>query len=413
MNYKIKDKCRCCLSDNLTKYLNLTPQPLANSYHRNQNLVLDKYPMEVMICLKCFHSQLSIVVDPKTMYENYLYVSGTTRTLDNHFKELSKYCINKFTNIPTYMLRVLDIASNDGLLLEKFRNVGCTQILGVDPAKNLREISKSKNINTIVDFWSRRLALTKLPHQEYNIITVCNCFGHVDDLDDFLAGCYQALSGAGILVIEVPYGVKTLQEKEYSQMYHEHLSYFLVNSLSILLERHNMYIYDVMERDIHGGSLRITIRKGISNHCKKAREFIFKEESLGLFSLETYQEYEANILTNNYLLKEAIDNLRRDGYKIVGYGAAAKATVCISKTNIDVDYIVDDNELKVGYFLPAKNIPIKHSSLLRKEENKLAIIVFSWNFLKEIRERIVNICGDKAKQHITIIDTPEIKVDNF
>src|SRR6185503_10078214 len=280
MKYKKKIYCRCCKQKKLFLYLDLGKQPLANSYHKNENL--PEIPLRVMLCASCYHSQLSVVVDPDTMFRNYLYVSGTTDTFRNHQKALAQDAI---TRIKTHMPYVLDIACNDGSQLEYFRDLNC-KVLGVDPAKNLRKISKKKKIPVLVEYWTQQVA--KSVKKQFDIITGTNVFAHVDDLDEFLRATKIVLKDDGYLILEFPYADNMITHNEFDTVYHEHLSYFLVHSFKNLIERFNLYIFDVLRNPIQGGSIRFFKKKKKKNHSKKIDQLIQQEKRKGLLNKKTY-----------------------------------------------------------------------------------------------------------------------------
>jgi SAM-dependent methyltransferase len=396
---KKKKFCRCCKSKELFLYLNLGQQPLANSYHRGEKL--RKYPLEVNLCKNCYHSQLSIVVDPDAMFRNYLYVSGTTKTFRDHTKNLAKDAVKRFYK---KNLSVLDIACNDGTQLEYFRDLGCS-VMGVDPAKNLRKITREKKIPVVVDYWTPKVA--RKIKKKFDIMTGTNVFAHVDNLDEFLTACKIALKPDGIVILEFPYAVKMISNNEFDTVYHEHLSYFLVNSFKSLVERLGFFIYDVLQTPIHGGSIRFFIKKMGGLHSKKINKLIVKEKELGLLKKSSYMAFARRVKQNKDIFKKLLKESVRKGYKIVGYGAAAKGNTMLNFFGISCEYIVDDNELKWNYLTPGKNIPIKNPSTLKNEAKSLYIIVLSWNFYNEIVKKVLRIRDRKNDYFISYI--PKVK----
>lgn len=377
-----KDVCRCCGSNKLNKYLDLGSQPMANQYHKN-DIEINNMPLQLFYCAECFNSQIGIVVNPKEMFDNYLYVSGTTNTLQIYFENFVKSILSYTNNKEN--LTVLDIACNDGSLLEEFKKMGC-EIEGVDPAKNLREITVKKNINVHTEYWSSSFA--KKMNKKYDIITALNVFAHNDNATDFLNGCKEVMNNDSILVIEFPYNYKTITNNEFDQVYMEHLNYFLVNSFYKLSKKCKMPIIDVVESEIHGGSIRFILSIDENKkQTKKIEELINKEYSMGLFDEKTYKNYEDSINENIKNLKKYINFLETKNVKIVGYGASAKGNTFLNFSKINLDYIVDDNAMKHGYFTPGMNIPILNTSAITKED-ELSIIVLSWNFYDEIKSKI-------------------------
>lgn len=380
---KIKNSCRCCKSKKLIKYLNLGLQPLANSYHKNEKL--PRYELAVNLCTNCFNSQLSVVVDPDSMFKNYLYVSGTTKTFRDHTKKLAANAVRRFSR---KNLTVLDIACNDGTQLEHFRQLGC-RVVGVDPAENLRIITKRKNIPVEVDYWRPKLA--EKYKDSIDIMTGTNVFAHVNDLDEFLTACKIALKEDGVLILEFPYADKMIEYNEFDTVYHEHLSYFLVNSFNTLVRRLGFYIDDVLQTKIHGGSIRFFIKKGGIQNTTKVDRLIREEKAKGLLDVVTYKKFSARVKKNKKDMKELMLKLSKNNCKVIGYGASAKGNTMLNYFKIKPDYIVDDNKLKWGYKTPGMNIPIVSPSEIAKEKGQLYIIVLSWNFFNEIAKKVQKI----------------------
>lgn len=396
--------CRCCGDKNLFLYLDLGKQPLANSYHKEDKL--KKYPLEVMLCKKCFHSMLSVVIKPELMFKNYLYVSGTTETFQNHCRELAKDAV---TRVKTKKIRVLDIACNDGTQLGFFKKLGC-DVYGVDPAENLREITNKKNIPVIVDYWSKKVA-QKLG-RKFNLITGTNVFAHVDQIDKFLAACFLALEDDGVLILEFPYANNMIKYNEFDTIYHEHLSYFLVNSFATLATRMKFQVVDLLRTPIHGGSIRFFLKKGIGSHSQKVTALIQKEKESGLFDIQTYKLFAKNVAKNRNYLRKLVSDLRKDRKKVIGYGASAKGNTMLNYFNLDLDYIVDDNSLKWEFVTPGRNILIKSPKILQEERENLYIVIMSWNFYKEIVGKIKKLRGNKYHDN-AILYVPKVILNSI
>lgn len=400
MKYKIKKICRCCKSHNLLLYLDLGKQPLANDYHKGNNL--PEIPLEVMLCAKCFHNQLSVVVDPDSMFKNYLYVSGTTQTFRKHCSDLADNAVSRFSS---RRLNVMDIACNDGTQLEYFRELGCN-VMGIDPAENLRSLTKKKKLNILVDYWTQKIARNF--KKKFDLMTGTNVFAHVDDVDEFLKASKIALKDEGILILEFPYAENMVANNEFDTVYHEHLSYFLVNSFKILIERLGFHIVDIIRTPIHGGSIRFFIKKGKNKHCQKVYDLIKSEKEKGLLKISTYKKFAQQILKNKKDMNKLIDNLRRKKKNVIGYGASAKGNTMLNYFKINLDYIVDDNPLKWGYMTPGRNILINNPQILKSEKNNLYIVILAWNFYNEIVKHVLKIRG-KNKKDTALLYVPFVE----
>ncbi len=391
--------CRCCGGENLHRYLDLGEQPLANSYHKGETL--ERYPLEVDVCRECFHSQLSVVIDPKIMFEHYLYVSGTTLTFRLHCKELARDAVARSKSLSP---RVLDVACNDGLLLECFRSLNC-DVQGVDPSVNLREYTREKGIPVEVDYWSETVADRV---GTFDIITATNVFAHVDDADGFLKACGKALNPGGFVAIEFPYCEDMIAKCEFDTIYHEHLSYFLVNSFRRLTRRRGFEIFDIVQTPIHGCSIRFFIRPSDGGDCPAVGDLIAEEGRKGMLDVATYDTFGAKVAANKESFLKEVEEQRKTR-KVVGYGASAKGNTMLNFFGLKLDYIVDDNKLKHGHMTPGMDIPVVAPAALADEDGPLAVVILSWNFGKEIAKKIVSLRPD-SKGDVCLLYVPETKV---
>ncbi len=386
MSYEVRKTCRCCDSTNLEQVLDLGQQPLANSY-TTEPKGLDTYPLELMVCRDCFHNQLSIVVDPDEMFRHYLYVSGTSRTLRVHFEELAEEACER-ANLGSP--RVLELASNDGTLLEAFRNRG-GRVVGVDPAANLVQIAREKDFGIVAGYWP---AVADLVYGPFDIITACNVLAHVDSPRDFLSAALAKLDEDGEIIVEVPYCKEMILDCEFDTVYHEHLSYFLVGPLLELLESIGAYAADIKTVPIHGGSLRVAIRRGGPLHCNRALLMAEAERIDGLYEMATYVTFRERVLNNTRSLRELVWKLVSEGQKVIGYGASAKGNTLLNYTVLPLSYIVDDNPLKHGYYTPGQKIRICGLSEVEADAQSLNVVLLAWNFAKEIKEN-----WNKTRRH--------------
>jgi len=359
-----------------------------------------------MLCKNCFHSQLSIVVDPELMFENYLYVSGTTETFRKHCEDLAVDAVKRFSR---KKLSVLDIACNDGTQLEFFRSLNC-EILGVDPAKNLRKITLEKNIPVIVDYWSK--ALAKKIRKKFDIITGTNVFAHVDNIMDFLLACKEVLNENGYIILEFPYCDKMIKNNEFDTVYHEHLSYFLVNSFFTLIDKAGLTITDIIQTPIHGGSIRFFLSSKRSKASDKTKKLIDLEKKSGLLNLITYQKFTERVNLNKKTFKNKLKELKKTGKRIVGYGASAKGNTMLNYFKANLEYIVDDNPLKWDYLTPGRDILIVSPERFSKDPVNLAIVILSWNFYAEIKKKIKKL-RPKTKADLCILYVPTVSVNKL
>lgn len=395
-NYTVADRCRACFGDNLKEVLDLNVQPLANNYHKGEDQ--ENFPLKINMCRSCFHVQLSVVVDPDLMFKNYLYVSGTSKTLNKYFEDFVDLC-EEYTESKG---RVLDIACNDGTQLDKFKEKGW-DTYGIDPAENLFELS-SKNHHIICDYWS--VPLANEYENKFDAITAQNVFAHVADIHAFLNAAHLALADAGHLFIQTSQADMIL-DSQFDTIYHEHLSFFNTKSMKTCANLLGFSLIDVRKTDVHGGSYVFVLRKGTHDESLANKRLEY-ESSRGLFEMETYDKYAEKCKKVVEDFRKEVDNFRQKGFKIIGYGAAAKGNTFLNFADITLDYIVDDNELKWDLMTPGQNISIKNPECLKEENpDKIVIVPLAWNFFKEISTRANNI----ANRNLTFIKYfPEVEV---
>lgn len=387
---QIAANCRVCRNPLGDPVLSLGNQPLANAYIKREDLSKPEpvVPLMLSYCPICELPQLAHIVNPKLMFTNYVYVSGTTSTLKQHFDE--------FTNsyIGCEPLRVLDIGCNDGTFLASWDKRH--ELFGVDPAENLYHtaLKNCPEAYIVCGFWGTNAVRRHIPEKSFDIITAFNVFAHVDDIKTFLSDCERALHINGTLFIEMPYLGTTLRHGEFDQIYHEHLSYFSFEAMYSAAYRNGFVIIDIEYfPNIHGGSMRYKLRKRES----LVDEFDWNDERLLLFRERESQDrinrkfidFIANTKVTKNLLETIVDENWHEGIQVVGYGASAKGNTVLNYCNdMQIKYIVDDNPLKVGLFTPGRRVEIMPVEQLAKEDCPLAIVLFAWNFKDEILKKI-------------------------
>lgn len=383
--------CRSCKSTDLEKIVSLGNSPLANNFLTKEELASKEvsYPLEVYFCKDCGLSQLGYIVPAEKMFSNYLYMPSTSDTFVKHFSDMASDLTQRF-DISKGDL-ILDIGGNDGTLLKEFKKYGAN-VLNIEPAKNIAEVSEAKGVETFNDYFTEVNALKILEKVgKAKMIIGTNVFTHIDNLDDFIKGVETLLDNAGVLVIEVYYLGSIIKNMSFDIIYHEHLSYFTANSLKKLFEKHNMTMFDVKLVPIHGGSLRVFVCNSGAYPIEPAVEqFISNELDGKLDSIETYTNFTKQIESLKTRVLNILKILKSQGKKIVGYGAPAKGTTLLNYFGIDntiLDYIVDRNTLKQGMYVPGVHIPIlKPESLL--EDRPDYIFILAWNFADEIMRQL-------------------------
>lgn len=391
------DVCLCCRSQNKI-LLDLGYQPLANDFHE-LNVMSEVYPLKLMYCETCFHCQLSHAVNPEILFRNYKYVSGTSQTGLNFFRDNAKF-INDMFSKPG---KILDIACNDGSQLDYFKQLGW-DTYGVDPAENLCPIAEQKGHTILCDFWNENIA-KRLPIMD--VITAQNVFAHTEFIDKFLQDSKIIMDDNTKLFIQTSQR-DMIRNGEFDTTYHEHISFYNSLSMKTLVERNGLNLNNVYHPDIHGGSYIFEISKvKIEGNIEEVMRI---ERDNGLYGIYLYENFRLNAIRSIYNVRSLI-NKYKGTHKIIGFGAAAKGQTFICYGNIKVDYIIDENPLKIGTYSPKLNIPIVSPNHFRDDLcSKYLIIILAWNFAKEIVQKINKIKGGKE---VLIISKyfPEIEIN--
>lgn len=374
--YKFINKCICCDNPNLFVILDLGEQPLANNFHNNTKQI-DSYELKLMGCHECWHTQLSIEVDRELLFTNYLYTSGTSKTLKQYFDAFTE----KYNQINAG--NVLEIACNDGSQLDSFKLCGWNTF-GVDPAKNLYPISSKKGHTIICDFWCDEVA-SQLPNMD--LVVAQNVFAHTTEVNKFLQSCKLCMKENTKLIIQTSQA-NMFDNNEFDTIYHEHVSFFSVHSMKTICERNGLVLNKVYKTDIHGTSFVFEI--GLTNDQDGSVTNNIELEK-NKFTRTFFKNYGTNAINCLNALKKFVKDK-----EVIGYGAAAKGMTVLNAGNIKLKYIVDDSPTKQGLFTPGTNIPIVGKEKLLTEMDNLIILPLAWNFYEEIRERVKTIRPNKT-----------------
>ena len=387
-NYVEIKECLACTSKNLRNVLDLGIQPLANDYHKGEDL--SRYPLNVNLCQECFHLQLGCSVNPDLMFKNYLYVSGTTETLRKYFDNFAIETLKYSKKANT----ILDIACNDGTQLDSYKKLGLSTF-GIDPAENLHENSIKKGDEVICDYFNSNTVL-KFKGRKFDMITAQNVFAHTRFTEDFLISCKEVMHDNSFLFIQTSQS-NMIINNEFDTIYHEHISFFNSNSMKVLVERCGLFLHNIFKTDVHGTSYVFVITKKDIGRCEGVEENIKLEKKNKIYDILTYPKYALKCYKATFNLKNRLLKLKKSGYVLVGYGAAAKGNTFLNFGDIQLDFIVDDNPLKQGLFTPGMNIPITPPNSLSKIDpgSKIAFVPLAWNFYPEIKKRIKSVRTSK------------------
>lgn len=378
--------CRACKQRGLMEFLYLGKQPPANALLSSASDKEEKYDLGLGSCPTCGLIQLTRIVNPNVLFKNYVYYSSISQRMTEHFARYAHDIADRF--VPENGL-ILEIGSNDGVLLQalKGRKV---RALGVDPADAVARNAQSKGIETIIDFFNEDTALKiREKYGPASAVIANNVFAHIDDLDSVLKGVNSLLSPDGIFVIETPHVVDFLERLEFDTIYHEHLSYFGVEPLGVLFGRFGFEIFDVRKQKVHGGSIRVFARH---KKCVKypvspsVSEFLEAEKAARTKDGARLQEFSRAVEGLRSDLIDTVSRLKKEGKKIIGYGAPAKGNVLLNYcgfTANEIEYLVDDTPAKQGLYSPGVKIPIRSPAHFHSDNVDVALLL-AWNHQEEI-----------------------------
>ncbi len=404
--------CRFCGEKLEHTFADLGVSPLANSYVKPERLnhMEPFYPLHVRVCSRCFLVQLPQLATREEIFEDYAYFSSYSDSWLAHCRAYASMMVERFRLGP--QSRVVELASNDGYLLQYFveRKI---PVLGVEPAANVAEVATKRGINTTVAFFGEKTA-RRLAEEGWaaDVIAGNNVLAHVPDINDFVAGIRILLKPDGVVTIEFPHLLQLMQQNQFDTIYHEHFSYLSFTTVERVFAKHGMKLFDVEELPTHGGSLRIFAAhqgddsKPVSQAVVEMRG---REERAGFLTLQPYLEFSDRVVkTKRRLLRFLID-AKEQGKHIVGYGAPAKGNTllnyCGVRTDL-LDYTVDRNPVKQGQYLPGVRIPI-HAPEKIRETKPDYVLILPWNIREEVMTQMAHIREWGGR---FVVPIPEVKV---
>ncbi|MEN6348195.1 MAG: class I SAM-dependent methyltransferase [Syntrophomonas sp.] len=386
-------KCRFCSTTLKDTVVDLGMSPLSNSFISAEQLNSKEvfYPLHVYVCPKCFLVQLEEFESPDVIFNDYAYFSSFSDTWLNHARQYTELMYERFSIMNKKL--VIEIASNDGYLLQYFRDKG-TEVLGIEPAANVAQTAIDKGIPTVVDFFGTSLA-RKLTNDgiKADLLLGNNVLAHVPDINDFVAGMKRILRNDGIVTMEFPHLLKLMEQQQFDTIYHEHFSYLSFTTVETIFTAHGLKLFDVEELSTHGGSLRIyACHADDSKHfvSKRVTEMKDKELVFGMKNPETYRGFADKVKSLKFELLETLLTLKKLGKTIVGYGAPAKGNTLLNYCGIRTDFIeytVDRSPYKQGKFLPGTHIPIYEPKVIAETKPDY-VFILPWNLKDEIMEQL-------------------------
>jgi len=397
-------QCRSCKSDRLISVLDLGKQPWCNDLVTADNCNKVKtYPLHLIYCMECRLLQLNYTVPKEVMFKEHDYLSGTTKTLRDHFYKIAKENKKQFNLVSSDL--VVDIGGNDGTQLLQYKKLGMHNVVNVESAHNIASISKKSGVPTINDFFTEDSARLNFKEGSTKLVNAAGVFFHLEELHSVIKGIKYILAEDGVFTIQCMYAGELVKNESFDMIYHEHLCYYTLDSLMNLLKPYGLEVFDAYHSPIHSGSLIVKVCHGRKYHPTPS--FYSTLEMDKQFDLSSFLRFADKMREKQYSLRNYLQTLRKEGKTIYAYGAPAKGNTLLNYESINnelIDKSVEINELKVGKFLPVSNIPIEMES---KEDYPDYYLLLSHNFEEEIIEKNKDLINKGVK---FITPFPEIKV---
>lgn len=382
--------CRFCSHQLTNKFVDLVNSPASNSFLSKEQLNEPEifYPLKLYVCDKCMLVQIDEYKKSDEIFDkDYVYFSSFSTSWLNHAKKYVEMIIGRLGLDQNSS--VVEIASNDGYLLQYFKKLDIPS-LGIEPTASTAKVAREKGIEVIEDFFSLSLAKKM---KKADLVLGNNVLAHVPDVNDFVSGLKEALKADGTITMEFPHLRRLIEDKQFDTIYHEHFSYFSLHTIIKIFKKQGLDIYDVEELPTHGGSLRI-YAKHSQNSSKIFTENIKKvlddEERDGLHSLDGYNNFQNSVEAIKYDFMRFLLDAKRDKKKVVAYGAAAKGNTFLNFCGIKkdlIEFVVDKSPYKQNTFLPASHIPVVAEEKI-SELKPDYIIIFPWNIKEEIMDQL-------------------------
>lgn len=405
-------RCRFCGSPLTHTFVDLGMSPLCESYLTEGELNEKEsfYPLHVYVCDSCYLVQLQEYVPPDQIFTEYAYFSSFSDTWLEHAKNYMKQMIGQFHLDKSSL--VVEVASNDGYLLQYFKEAG-VPILGIEPAANVAAAAQQKEIPTLVEFFGVQTARELADNgMSADLLIGNNVLAQVPDINDFVEGLKIILKPHGVITIEFPHLKRLMEGNQFDTIYHEHFSYFSLLSTEKIFSHHGLKIFDVEELPTHGGSLRIYathFENGGMMANGRVSRLRSVEEKNGFLTLEPYRAFADQVEKTKRALLSFLINAKQKGATIVGYGAPGKGNTLLNYCGIRsdfLDYTVDRNPYKQGRYLPGTHIPIYDPSRI-DETHPDYLFILPWNFKEEIMKQMDHIRSWGGK---FIVPIPEVRV---
>ena len=401
-------RCRSCNHKEFLEFISLKRQPPANAFLKEEDFDKEiSYPLDVTCCKNCLLVQLTeeSYIPRDKLFLDYAYASSISGGLRNHFTELANQLKSEFN--PKI---VVDIGSNDGVLLKPLLELGC-EAIGVEPAANLAKQANVNGLTTLCSYFNKEIVDKIISDSGHaDIVVASNVFAHLDEYHDIIENIKSLLSENGTYIVEVQYFADMIKDMTFDNIYHEHVLYYTVHSMINLFDKHNMNVYKVEKIPTHGGSIRGYISKTNNPRHHSVDDLLKEEKQNGIDDLHTLEKFNDQLQNNINEIRELFNRLSNEKKRIFGYGAPAKSSTMINSIGLDnsnVELIIEDSPLKQGLFTPGSHIPITGPEILQ-DETPDYLMIFAWNYADEIIAKV----EEKHPNLDYIIPMPNLRLIN-
>jgi len=401
--YQNRETCASCDGNDFETILDLGIVPLAGYFPLKEQIHYEiKYPLSLLVCNSCKLVQTDSVINPKLLFEDYRYLSSVGLT--NHFTDVANILNDKYD---VSNKNILEIGCNDGVLLEPLSKLGAF-VEGVDPAVNVVQLAKAKGLKVYNDYFNDQTFGSVEFESKYDLVISNNTFAHIVDIQSVIRGINHVLKPNGDFIFEVHYLNNLIGEKQWDNVYHEHIFYYSITALKNMFQKHNMTLVDFEEIPIHAGSIRVTVKNKNTFISQKISNRI-ELESKTVADVEYLKNYGSSVKNHISDFNDAIQKLSKE-YTIAGYGASGRANMFCNLTNLNQDivkFIVDESPERCGRYIANTEIPIVDVETLQNSDTDL-LIIFAWNYSKMIIEKT------QFKKYKYLVAFPSVQlVDNY
>ncbi len=380
--------CRIC-GTKTKQIISFGRMPIANGFVKKSSPKEFVFTLKVIFCPHCYMVQLGETVPPEKMFhDHYQFFSSTSKGMEKHFQEQAEHIKNLIENKKNPF--VVEIGSNDGIMLKHIAAAGIRHV-GIEPSKNVAEVSKKFGVNAQSVFFNKKTAqeLAK-KYGKADIICGSNVICHIENINSVFEGVAELLSDDGYFFFEEPYVYDIIKTTSFDQIYDEHVYYYSGLSVSNLAQQHSLQLVDMRHQEVHGGSMRYYIKKGLNNKLSASvQKYIVLEKKLRLHSIAGYANFMKKVNTICSDLKKLLTKLKSKGHRVAGYAATSKSTTILNYAGIGpdlIEYISDTTPTKIGLFAPGSRIPVKSYGYFSKHRPKYTLL-FAYNHKKEIFEK--------------------------